>query len=128
MQYKLSFYLNWKKMLLKYFLYLCESINNVGRMLLLGLAQKQNGSPIGHITLLLLISPLKRGVQHIWRLIYCLLMMAMIVGPLMDVKDPGKVRNWQVAKSRIVLVVILNLILVKSLFHDSSFMDVDTAL
>ena len=55
------------------------SINNVGRTLLLGLPQKQNGRPIGYTTLLSLISPLKRGVQHIWKLIYGLLTMAMLV-------------------------------------------------
>ena len=31
---------------------------------------------------------------------------------LMGMKDPGKVRNWQVAKSRIVLIPIL-IVLVK---------------
>ena len=33
--------------------------------------------------------------------------MAMLVGPLMDVKDPGKIRNRRVAKSRIGLIPIL---------------------
>ena len=36
--------------------------------------------------------------------------MAMLVGPLMGVKDPGKVQNWRVAKSLIVLIPILILI------------------
>ena len=40
----------------------------------------------------------------------------------MDVKDPGKVQNWHMAKLRNVLIPI---ILEKSLFHDSLFMDVD---
>ena len=40
-------------------------INNVGRMLLLGLPRKQNGHTTGYIMLLLLISPLKRRVQHL---------------------------------------------------------------
>ena len=43
------------------------SINNVGRTLL-GLPWKQNGCPMGYITLLSVISPLKRGVQCLWRL------------------------------------------------------------
>ena len=40
---------------------------------------------------------------------------SMLVGPLMGIKDPGKVRNQRVAKSRIVLIpfLILNLIFVK---------------
>ena len=57
--------------------------------------------------------------------IYGLLTMAMLVGPLMGIKDPGKVRNRRVAKSRIVLLI---LILVKSLLHDSSFVVAVTAL
>ena len=39
------------------------------------------------------------------RLIYGLLTMAMIVGPLMGVKDLGKVRNRRVVKSQIVLII-----------------------
>ena len=55
--------------------------------------------------------------------------MAMLAGPLMVVKDSGKVRNRLVAKSRIVLFPIILIInLVKSLFPDSSFMVADTAL
>ena len=53
-----------------------------------------------------------------------LLPMVMLVGPLIGINDPGKVRNRRVAKSRIVLLIFL----AKRLFHDSSFMDVDTAL
>ena len=37
-------------------------INNVGRTLLLGSTPKQNGRPVGYITLLSLISPSKRGL------------------------------------------------------------------
>ena len=96
-------------------------------MLILGLPQKQNGRPVGYITLLSIIFPLKRRVRRLCRLIYGLLTMAMLIGPLMDVKDHGKVRNWRVAKLCIVFIIIL-LILVKSLFHESSFIDVDTAL
>ena len=100
--------------------------------LILGLPRKQNGRPIGYITLLLIISPLKHGVQGLGMLIYGLLTMAMLVKPLMGVKDSGKVRNQRVAKSQIVLLLIiiflLNLILLRKFFHDSSFMDVDTAL
>ena len=33
--------------------------------------------------------------------------MVMVVGPLMGVKDPGKVGNRRVAKSRIVLILII---------------------
>ena len=40
-------------------------INNIGRMLLLGLPRKQNGHPIGYVKLLLALSPLKRGVEHV---------------------------------------------------------------
>ena len=40
-------------------------INNVDKMLLLGLPQKQNGCPIGYIMLLWIISPLKRGVRRL---------------------------------------------------------------
>ena len=56
----------------------------------------------GHIltTFLSLISPLKRRVQRLWRLIYDLLTMAMLVRLLMGVKDPSKVRSWWEAKSR----------------------------
>ena len=53
--------------------------------------------------------------------------MAMLVGPLMGVKDPGKVRNRRVTKSRIVLIIPI-FIPVKGLFYGSSFMDVDRAL
>ena len=88
----------------------CHNINNIGRKLLLGLPQKQNGHPIGCITLPSLISPSKCGVQHLWRLIYGLLTMAVLVGPLISVKDPSKVWNQQVAKSRIVCIPILILI------------------
>ena len=86
-------------------------INNVDKTLLLGLPRKQNGRPIGYITLLSVISPLKHGVQRLWRLIYGLLTMAMLVGPLMGVKDPGKVQNRRVAESRIVLLILLLLII-----------------
>ena len=49
---------------------------------------------------------------------YGLLTMAMLVRPLMDRKDPGKVQNRRVAKSRIFfLLIILIIILVKTLFH-----------
>ena len=85
-------------------------INNVDKTLLLTLPRKQNGRPIGYITLLSIISPVKRRVRLLWRLIYGLLSMAMLVGTLMGVKDPGKVRNRRVAKSRIVLIPILILV------------------
>ena len=38
-------------------------INNVGRTLLLGLPRKQDGRPVGYITLLTLISRPNRGVK-----------------------------------------------------------------
>ena len=73
------------------------TIINVGRTVILGLPRKQNGRPVGYITPLALISPLKRGVQHLRRPIYGLLTMAVLVGLLMGIKDPGKVQNreWQ---------------------------------
>ena len=81
-------------------------INNVGRTLLLGLPHKNKMAPhrihnasIGYISV-------KRGVHHLWRLIHGLLSMAMLAGPLMSVKVPGKLRNRRVAKSRIVLILI----------------------
>ena len=61
---------------------------------------KQNGRTIGYITILSIISPLKGGVQRLRTLIYGLLTMAMLDGPLMSVNDPGKVRNSRVAKSQ----------------------------
>ena len=91
-------------------------INIVGRTLLFGLPRKQNDCPIGYITLLSVIPQLKCTVQRLWKLIYGLLMMAMlyIVGPLMAIKDPGKVWNRPVAKSRsVLLLVIIILILIK---------------
>ena len=45
---------------------------------------------------------------------YGLLMMAMLVGPLMGVQDPRKIRNRRVAKSQIVFIPIL-ILLVKKL-------------
>ena len=89
-----------------------ETINNVGRTLLLGLPRKQNLRPIGYITLLSNISPLKCGIQRLWRIIYVLLAMAMLDGPLIDVKDLGKVRNRRVAKLQIVLVIIIIIIII----------------
>ena len=39
--------------------------------------------------------------------IYGLLTMAKLTGPLMDVKNTGKVRHRRVAKSRIVLLIVI---------------------
>ena len=39
-------------------------INNVGRTLLLGLPRKQDGRPVGYITLLMLISRPNPGVKN----------------------------------------------------------------
>ena len=74
---------------------------------------RNHGRPFGYITFLSIISLLKRGLQPLWRLIYGLLTIAILVGPLMSVKDPGNVRNRRVAKSRIVLRIPI-LILVKT--------------
>ena len=57
-----------------------------------------------------------------------ILTMAMLVELLMGIKDPGKVQNWHVTKLWIAFFPIVILFLVKSLFHNSSFMDVDTAV
>ena len=54
-------------------------IINVGKMLLLGLPQKQSSRPIGYI-------------------------MALLIGPLMGIKDPCKVQNRQVAKLQSVFI------------------------
>ena len=74
------------------------SINNLGRTLLM---RKQNGRPGGYMTLLWVISRLKREVHRLLRLIYGLLTMAMLTAPLI-----GKVQNRPVSKSRIVLIPI----------------------
>ena len=71
----------------------------------------KNGRPVGYITLRSIIYPLKLRVRRLWRLFYCQLAIAMLAGPLMDFKDPGKVRNWRVAHSRIVLLILLLLII-----------------
>ena len=52
--------------------------------------------------------------------------MAKLAEPLMGIRNAGKLQNRKVAKSQIVLIPIL--ILVKSLFHDSPVMILDTAL
>ena len=85
-------------------------VNNVGRTLLLGLARKQNGRPIGYILLLTLISWPKGRLSHIRRLIYGLIPMAKLVEPLVCVRNTGKLPNRKVLKSQIVLVLVLVLI------------------
>ena len=62
----------------------CSLSINVSRTLILGLPRKQNGYPVGYITLVSIIYLLKRGVQCLGRLTfsYGLLTMAMLVGPL----------------------------------------------
>ena len=82
-------------------------MNNVGRTLLLGLPQKQNGRPIVYIMLLMLISRPKRSLSHLWGLLYGLLPMAKIAEPFLVVRITGKVPNRKVAKSRIVLLVLV---------------------
>ena len=79
-------------------------IINVGRTLILGLPRKQDGRPVGHITLLTIISRSNRGVKHICGP----LPMAILTGLLIGVNDTGKVRNRKVAKSQIVLLLIIN--------------------
>ena len=58
--------------------------------------------------LLKLISPPKRS------LLYGLLPMAKLAEPLLGVRDTGKVPNRKVAKSGIVLVLVLVLVLDKT--------------
>ena len=86
-------------------------IINVGRTLILGLPRKQDGRPVGYITLLTLISRPNRGVKNFLRHICGPLPMAILTGPLMSVNDTGKVRNRKVAKSQIVLLLLLILII-----------------
>ena len=69
------------------------------------------------------ISSSKRGLQHVWKFIYGLLTMAKLARLLMGVKDTAKVQNQQIEKSRFVLIL-----LVKSLFLNSSVVVVDTAI
>ena len=73
------------------------SIVNVGRTLILGLPRKQNGHPIGYITLLMLIFRPTLRLLHLWRFIYWLLPMAKLAELLMSVKTPAKypTRKWQ---------------------------------
>ena len=47
------------------FYYMLIYINNAGRTLILGLPRKQNGYPIGYITLQSLISRPKRRLSHL---------------------------------------------------------------
>ena len=98
-----------------FFILILIIIINVNKTLILGLPRKQNGRPVGYITLLPIVSPLERGVRSSRRLVHGLLKMTMPVGPLMDVKDPSKVRNRRVAKSIIVLIPLLILILIDRL-------------
>ena len=86
-------------------------IINVGRTLILGLPRKQDGRPVGYITLLTLISRPNRGVKNFWRHICGPLPMAILTGPLMSVNDTGKVPNRKVAKSQIVLILINNVLI-----------------
>ena len=109
-----------------------HSIINVDKTLILAMPPKQNGRPIGYtcITLLSIISSLKRRVWRLWRLIYGLLTMAMLVGPLMDVRDSGKVRNRRAAKSQTVLIPVLLIlfILAKKFVPRRLIVVTDTAL
>ena len=60
---------------------------------------------------LMLISPPKHGHKHLWRLICGLLSMAKLHEPLMGIRDTGKVGDWKLAKSQIVINVSRMLIL-----------------
>ena len=83
-------------------------IINVGRTLILGLPRKQDGRPVGYITLLTLISRPNRGLKNFRRHICGPLARAILTGPLTSVNDTGKVPNRKVAKSQIVLLIINN--------------------
>ena len=92
-----------------------KTIINIGWTLTLELLQKQNGRSNGYI-------------KHLWRLIYSLLTIAMLVGTLMVIKDTGKVQNRRVAKLWIVLIPILIIILIlvkkffpQQLIHDCRY-------
>ena len=87
----------------------CITCMNVDtcKTLILGLPQKQNSHPIGYITLLTLISQLKRRLLHLWTFLCGLVPMAKLAESLMGIGDTGKVRNRQVAKSQIILILIL---------------------
>ena len=79
-------------------------MNNVHRTLLLGLPRKQNG----HLRWMYYASnayiSANRRLQHLWRLLYGLLVVAKLTGALMAVKDTSKVWNQKVAKFQIVLI------------------------
>ena len=97
--------------------------NHVGRTWLLGLHRKQNGCLVEHIACWMFISPPPlHGLQHLWSLTYSPVTIAKLAGLLMGIKDTSKLRNWRVAKSRIVLI------LVNTSFHNSSVMVVGTSL
>ena len=71
-----------------------------------GLPRKQNGRPIGYITLLTLISRPKRTLSHLRRLIYGLLRMAKLAEPLMGVRNTSKVPSRKLAKSHFLLLIL----------------------
>ena len=77
-------------------------------MSLLELPWKQNGHPVDCIVFLVFISPPKCGHWHLWRLTCGLLPMAKLCEPLMGVRDTSKLGNWKLAKSRILLIIIIN--------------------
>ena len=82
-------------------------IINVGRTLVLGLPQKQNGRPIGYITLLTLTSRPKRTLSHIRELLYGVLPIAKLAQPLLVSRHTCKVPNRKVAKSNFLLLLVL---------------------
>ena len=85
-------------------------IINVGMMLILGLTRKQNGRPIGYITLVAIISRPKWKLSHVRALkfIYGLLPMTKLAEPFMAIRNTSKISNRNVAKSQIVLFLILD--------------------
>ena len=83
-------------------------IINVGWTLILGLPPKQNGRPIGYITLLMLISWPKCRLSHlhVWGLLCGLLPMAKLAELLLVVRHSGKVPNRKVAKSQLFMFLL----------------------
>ena len=106
-------------------MYFTLFINHVGSTWLLGLPRKQNGHPVECITHQMFISPPLRGIQHLWRLTYDLLMVAKLAGPLMGVKDTSKLQNRRVAKLYIVVVLLclifVNYFIPRQLSHGSRY-------
>ena len=65
----------------------------------------KNGHPVECTMRQTLISLPLQGLQALKGCTYGPLMMAKLAGPLVSVKDTGKVQNQRVAKSQIVLIL-----------------------